>query len=235
VKIATPMAVFFAAAAIAAIGDAPESLTYEVAAVDGKLFLEAEPEAHRMSPGDEAVSGDRLRTGSSSSATIGAPSHSTVFRLGAKTTCTLAHDRPGVLLHVEKGRLRAIFGAFSGAEPRLVTTPSAVLAVRGTEYGLRVRKNGATHVVVFEGVVEVSDPDGLRPPTRVEAGQQTRVRIGRPVETPERHRFTPADWDRGLSTPPTGIGGAGMQQGTPGGPDGAGAGAGKGGSKRRGG
>jgi hypothetical protein len=235
VKIATPLAVLFVAAAIAAIGDAPESLTYDVAAVDGKLFLETEPEARRLGPGDEAVSGDRLRTGSSSSATIGVPSHTTVFRLGAKTTCTLAHDRPGVLLHVERGRLRAIFGAFSGTEPRLVTTPSAVLAVRGTEYGLRVTKNGSTQIVVFEGVVEVTDPAGRLPPTRVEAGQQTNVRQGRPVEMPVPHRLSPADWDRGLSAPPPGMSGTGMPQGVPGGPTGAGAAAGQGGSKRRGG
>jgi len=236
VKLTTPVAVFFITAAITAIGgDEPASLTYEVAAVDGKLFLEAEPDAHRLSSGDHAVSGDRLRTGSSSSATIGVPTHTTVFRLGAKTTCTLAHDRPGVLLHVERGRLRAIFGAFTGTEPRLVTTPSAVLAVRGTEYGLRVKKNGETHVVVFEGVVEVADPDGRQPPRRIEAGQQTRVRVGQPVAAPEPHRLSPADWDRGLSTPSPGMGGAGTQQGVPGSPTGAGAAAGHGGSKRHGG
>ncbi len=121
----------------AATDEGAESITYDVVRVEGKLYLEAEPEEQRLSVGDQAVSGDRLRTGSSSSATIGVPSHTTVFRLQAKTSCTLAHDRPGVLLHLEKGRLRALFGAFTGTDPRLVTTPSAVLAVRGTEYGLQ--------------------------------------------------------------------------------------------------
>jgi len=236
VKITTVMALLAAAAAITVTGgDEPVSLTYEVAAVDGKLFLETGPEPRQLSVGDRPVSGDRLRTGSSSSATIGVPSHTTVFRLGSKTTCTLAHDRPGVLLHVERGRLRAMFGAFSGTEPRLVTTPSAVLAVRGTEYGLRVKKNGDSRIVVFDGVVEVTDPEGRRPPTRVEAGQQTSVKVGRPVEPPEPHRLSPADWDRGLSAPPPGMGGTGMQQGIPGGSSGAGAATGQGGSKRRGG
>lgn len=235
-RIAIPAAIIFIATAFAAVADdQPESLTYEVAAVDGKLFLEVEPEGRRLDAGDQAVSGDRLRTGSSSSATLGVPSHSSVFRLGAKTTCTLAHDRPGVLLHIEKGRVRAIFGAFTGTEPRLVTTPSAVLAVRGTEYGLRVKKNGATQIVVFEGVVEVSDPDGRQTPTRIEAGQQTRVKPGRPVETPVPHRLSPMDWDRGLSAPPSGMSGPGGQGGVQSGAPGAGATSGQGGSKRRGG
>lgn len=223
---------------IATDGVGIDSITYDVVAVDGKLFLEVEPEAQRLDVGDQAVSGDHLRTGSSTTAAIGIPSHTTIFRLDAKTSCTLAHDRPGVLLHVEKGWIRAMFGAFTGSDPRLVTTPSAVLAVRGTEYGLRVKKNGDTHIVVFEGVVEVSDPAGESPPIRVEAGQQSRIKRGRPVEAPVAHRLTPYDWDQGRSSPPPGMRGSGSSPGSGTGSSGSsGAGSsGKGsGSKRRGG
>lgn len=222
----------------AAIDEGTESITYDVVGVEGKLFLEAEPEEQRLGAGDHAVSGDRLRTGSSSSATIGVPSHTTVFRLQAKTSCTLAHDRPGVLLHVEKGRLRALFGSYTGTDPRLVTTPSAVLAVRGTEYGLRVKKNGDTEIVVFDGVVEVTDPLGENPPIRVEAGQQSRIKTGRPAEAPTPHRVTPNDWDQGRSTPSRGMGAdgsySGSQNGAFGAPGAAAAG-GQGGSKKHGG
>ena len=186
-----------------------DSITYNVVAVDGKLFLEAEPEPRRLNIGDHAVSGDRIRTGSSSSASIGVPSHTTVFRLDAKTSFTLAHDRPGVLLHVEKGRMRAIFGVFSGTAPRRVTTPSAVLAVRGTEYGIRVKKNGDTELIVFSGVVEVTDVDEVGAPVRVEAGQKTRVRVARPVEAPKTHRMSPTDWERGWSSSQRGMSGGG--------------------------
>ena len=208
-----------------------DSITYEVVAVDGKLFLEAEPEPQRLNVDDHAVSGDRLRTGSSSSAAIGVPSHTTLFRLDAKTTCTLAHDRPGVLLHIEKGRLRAIFGEFSGTEPRLVTTPSAVLAVRGTEYGLNVKKNGDTELIVFSGVVEVTDIDLAGPPVRVEAGQKTRIRLQRPAEAPKTHRMSPTDWQRGWSYSPQGMSRGGSGQGSQSGSfgsSGAGPGAGSG-------
>ena len=214
-------------------------ITYDVVTVKGKLFLEVEPEPEKLNEGDHAVSGDRLRTGSSSSATLGVPTHITVFRIDPKTTCSLAHDRPGVLLHIERGRVRAMFGEYSGNDPRLVTTPSAVLAVRGTDYGVRVKKNGETRVVVFEGVVEMIDPTGVHPPTRIQAGQQTRVRSGRPVEAPSPHRLTPMDWDLGRNAPgdpgfgadPGGHPGAGSP-GSGAGTSGSGSGSG---SKRRGG
>ena len=222
----------------AATDEGAESITYDVVQLEGKLFLGAEPDEKRMSIGDQAVSGDRLRTGSSSSAAIGIPSHTTVFRLQAKTTCTLAHDRPGVLLHLERGRLRALFGSHTGADPRLVTTPSAVLAVRGTEYGLKVKKNGATEIVVFSGVVEVNDLSGKNPPIRVEAGQRSRIKTGRPPGSPAPHRLTPNYWDQGRSTPPPGMGAGGPNSGAQGGASGAqgaGAAGGQGGSKKHGG
>jgi len=215
-----------------------ESITYDVVRLEGKLFLEVEPEKQRLNVGDQAVSGDRLRTGSSAAAAIGVPSHATIFLLQAKTSCTLAHDRPGVLLHLERGRLRALFGSHTGTEPRLVTTPSAVLAVRGTVYGLRVKKNGDTEIVVFEGVVEVNDPSGANPPIRVEAGQKSRIKTGRPVQAPVPHRLTPDDWDQGRSTPPSGMGAGGPNAGSQSGAfgsQGAGAEGNQGGSKKHGG
>ena len=222
----------------AATEEAAESITYDVVGVEGKLFLDVEPEELRLDAGDQAVSGDCLRTGSSSTATIGVPTHTTVFRLDAKTSCTLAHDRPGVLLHLQRGRIRALFGHYTGTDPRLVTTPSAVLAVRGTEYGLKVKKNGDTQIVVFEGVVEVIDPTGETPPIRVDAGQQSRIKTGRPAETPAPHRLTPHDWDQGRSAAPRGMGAEGFSPGGQNGSFGAagtGAGSSQGGSKKHGG
>lgn len=222
----------------AATEEAAETITYDVVGVEGKLLLEVEAEERRLSVGDQAVSGDRLRTGSSSTATIGVPTHTAVFRLDSKTSCTLGHGRPGILLHLQRGRIRALFGLYAGTDPRLVTTPSAVLAVRGTEYGLKVKKNGDTAIVVFEGVVEVTDPSGENPPIRVEAGQQSRIKTGRPAETPTLHRLSPHDWDQGRSAAPRGMGAEGFSSGAQSGSfgaAGAGAGSGASGSKRRGG
>jgi hypothetical protein len=226
-------------AAIAAVEPDAVPITYEVLSIEGRLFLEREPDPSRLNPGDRPVSGDRLRTGSSTVATIGVPTHTAVFRIDSKTSCTLAHNRPGLILHVERGRVRAMFGSFSGVEPRLVTTPSAVLAVRGTEYGVKVKKKGATQIVVFEGVVEVSDPAGVWPPVLVEAGEQTRIKPERLPQAPSPHRLTPSDWDRGFDQPPghgrdglTSPDGRGMPTGSQ---PGAAPGSSGSGSKRRGG
>jgi hypothetical protein len=222
----------------AAVATEPGRLIYDIVDVKRKLFDETGPEPRRLAAGDQALSGDRLRTGSSSHAELQVASHATRFLLGPKTLCTLASERPGVLLHVERGRLRAIFDAFSGTDERLVTTPSAVLAVRGTAYGVAVAKDGDTELVVFAGVVEVLDPAGLRAPVRVEAGELTRISVGRAPESPTPHRTAPEDWDRGRTAPPPGFGSGFHSDSSPGPPDSPGAGAaagGKGGSKRHGG
>jgi hypothetical protein len=92
--------------------------------------------------------------------------------------------------------------------------------------------------VVFDGVVEVTDPLGENPPIRVEAGQQSRIKTGRPAEAPAPHLLTPNDWDQGHSTPSRGMGAdgsyPGSQSGAFGAP-GAGAAGGQGGSKKHGG
>jgi len=225
------------AAVDAEVDAEPRRLVYDVVGLEGKLFLEVEPDARRLEVGDHAVSGDRLRTASSTRAQLDVASHASHFLLGPKTRCTLAHDRPGVLLHVERGRLRGIFDAFSGTDPRLVTTPSAVLAVRGTEYGVQVAKDGDTRLVVFDGVVEVLDPAGIHEPIRVEAGHQTRIVEGQSPEAPRPHRIDPADWDRGRTGPAPGVG-DGNDSGFPGsmpGSSSAGSKPGQGGSKRHGG
>ena len=73
---------------------------------------------------------------------------------------------PGVLLTLQKGRLVAIFEALTGAAPeeRLVAAPGALLAVRGTRYGVETTSDGESVVAVFEGTVEVrSSLPGVAP------------------------------------------------------------------------
>ena len=193
------VALAFAAIGAAGASEAPTSLEYDVVAVKRKLVLEVPDGERRLGPGDRARSGDRLFTASRSSAELAVPEAAARFRIGAKTRFTLAHDRPGVLLEIERGSLRAIFGRLEegGERERLVTTPSAVLAVRGTDYGIEVEKDGDTSVAVFEGTVEVRDARGLGEAVRVGAGQSVRVRSGRAAGAPEAHGLSGGDWDRG--------------------------------------
>jgi len=229
----------------ASIAQEPVSLTYEVVEVKRKLLLETSDGELRLQIGDSASSGDALRTGWRARAELAIPERAARFHLGPSTRFRLTHDRPGVLLELERGRLRTIFGPDENGKPfpgeRLVITPSAVLAVRGTEYGVEVDKNGDTSVTVFEGMVEVSDAGGLGEPVRVGAAQSCRIRAGKAPSAPRPNNLGAKDWDRGRggmssnqgSPPPSSQ--MGNQQGGSKNPAGAGSSSGGGGSKRHGG
>jgi hypothetical protein len=192
------------AVALAALGAAPtpdpqDALVYQVVTVKRHLLLATPTGELELYAGDHAQSGDSLRTGSRSSADLEVADHAARFHIGTKTSFRLTHDKPGVLIDIQRGSLRAVFGKLPEGDDRerLVTTPSAVLAVRGTEYGVEVEKDGDTTLVVFEGTVEVRDQTGIGDAVPVQAGQSTRIRKGRPPSTPSPHGLTSGDWDRG--------------------------------------
>jgi hypothetical protein len=225
--------------------NAPSSLNYEVTAVKHKLFLEEHGEERTLQQGDHATSGDSLRTGWRATAELAVPARAAFFHLGSSSRFRLAHDRPGVLLELERGRLRAVFGleepGDGTAQERLVTTPSAVLSVRGTQYGVEVAKNGETSLVVFEGVVEVTETNGIGGPVQVRAGETCRVRSGKPPSAPQLHQMSPQAWDRGSSLRAAGQGssmqpqgGAVRQPGASAGPGSSKSSSGSGGSKGHG-
>jgi hypothetical protein len=196
--------------AIAVSSDAPTVVDYRVDSVTRQLVLVSAAGDQPLAVGATVHSGESLRTGSRSKADLSAPTFAARFSIGAKTRFRLAHDRPGVLLEVERGSLRAVFDRLTGDDDRerLVTTPSAVLAVRGTEYGVEVEKDGDTSIVVFEGTVEVRDTSGKGGIARVGAGQRCRIRKGRPPEAPTAHGLSAGDWDSGRrSERPTGSSG----------------------------
>jgi len=211
----TLLALALAAISAAPGAEEPEILAYDVIAVHRKLLLATSDGERQLIVGDRAHSGDALRTGSRSSAELAVPTRGALFSVGSKTTFRLAHDRPGVLLELDRGRVRAVFEpAPQGDErERLVTTPSAVLAVRGTEYGVEVEKDGDTSLVVFEGTVEVRDATGVGEAVMVHAGESTRIRRGHAAAAPRPHGVSRSDWDhgRGMNTPSTGSMGSAQQ------------------------
>ncbi|RLE17889.1 MAG: hypothetical protein DRJ65_22145 [Acidobacteria bacterium] len=175
-------------------------LTYEVTALKGKLLREAPVPEERLALGSILRSGAVLRTGWWASAEISCSARSAHFKLEPSTRVRLTDDVPGVLLDLEKGRVRAWFDTLGGESPseRLVTTPSAVLAVRGTEYGVSVSKRGDTTIVVFSGVVEVRDLARLKDPVRLQAGMHCAVPRGEGPSSPMAHGITAGDFDRGV-------------------------------------
>ena len=227
--------------AAAAASEAPAVLEYDVVAVKRKLLLETTDGERALEVGDHAQSGDVLRTGSRSRAELVVAEYAARFVVSSKTSFRLAHDRPGVLLEIERGSLRAIFGKLPDGDTRerLITTPSAVLAVRGTDYGVEVEKDGDTSVTVFEGTVEVWDVDGVGKRMMVPAGQSTRIKRGKVPSTPKQHGLSSNDWDHGRRRDSQMMGGAqqstGMGAGRQSGSGGSGSSSSQGGSKRHGG
>jgi hypothetical protein len=183
----------------------------------------------RASSGDPAMPGDHLRTGWFGKLVVSVPERASRFEVASGTRVKLAGDEPGLLLVVEKGRVKAFFDALTGAEPveRRVATPGALLAVRGTRYGIEVDESGQTALAVFEGVVEVLSRKAEIPPLRVLKGEYCAFGPG---VAPRAAPMGPMGINEGnWESRPRGAGQPGGQAQPGGGPGGSGAQGGSGG------
>ena len=145
---------------------------YRFDEVKRKVTVTSAKQERRVDKGQHAQSGDKVETGWFSYALIAAEHYRAKFEIYSSTDVRLAEGTPGVILSLERGRVHAIFDKITGTEPRVVKTPGALLAVRGTQYSVEVAANGGTTLDVFEGTVEVRSP--LRPePFLVHAGQES--------------------------------------------------------------
>ncbi|MBK6407527.1 MAG: FecR domain-containing protein [Holophagales bacterium] len=198
------------------LAEAPsgERLAYRFDEVKSKVVRSPggdEERGIRVSAGDPAEAGDVVKTGFFGRTVLAVPDRAARFEVFSSTRVRLAGGEPGVLLVLEKGRLKAAFDAFTGAsEARRVAAPGALLAVRGTRYGLEV-VGGETVLAVFEGTVEVFPSDGS-PIVRVERDQYC---VFGPKTPPRKEQMGKA----GMSEKSWGSRGSGMtdgRQGTPG-------------------
>lgn len=201
-------ALFFAAASIAVAAFGAEPVEYRFERVRSKVTVASLSTETRAAAGSVAHGGDRVRTGWLGYALLGTPRFGARFEVFAGSDVRLANDAPGVLISLERGRLKAIFDKITGDEPRMVKTPGALLAVRGTRYGVEVGGDGASILAVFEGVVEVRSP--LRPePLLVRAGETCHFSASmRPEAMPMPHGMSEGAWQRHGS----GGGGGGMDE-----------------------
>ena len=158
---------------------------YRFETIKRKVLLNETP----IAAGQAAKGGDAVETGWFSYALIAAEHSRAKFEIFSATEVKLAGGTPGVILSLERGRIRAAFDKITGSEPRVVQTPGALLAVRGTQFDVRVDREGETTVDVWEGVVEVQSP--LRPePVFVRAGEESIFGRTRPpaVQPMPEHR-----------------------------------------------
>ncbi|MEA2343850.1 MAG: hypothetical protein QOF63_2019 [Thermoanaerobaculia bacterium] len=212
--------------AAAATTTTPAPVGYRFDDVKRTVTLKTAKNESPAAKGSHAQSGDRVHTGWFSYALIAAEPQRAKFEIFSSTDIQLAGGTPGVILSVERGRIHAMFDKITGSEPRIVQTPGALLAVRGTQYNVEVDAAGKTIVDVFEGTVEIRSP--LRPePFLVRAGETSSFTRrdpppDRPMKTPDDRR--PDAPGRRDGAPPDPRGGHdGSGSGHPGDPGGHGA------------
>ncbi|WP_306601414.1 hypothetical protein [Geothrix sp. 21YS21S-2] len=137
----------------------------------------------KAAQGDTAPPGDAVRTGWWGRTVLAVPSRGARFEILASTHVKLAGGEPGVLLTLDQGRIMCFFKALTGGpQERKIAVPGALLAVRGTTYGVEVDWAGRTTLTVFEGVVEVLAKGHQGMPFQVKAGEMSTFS---PAETPK--------------------------------------------------
>jgi FecR protein len=184
------LAMLTAAAATTPSVPAGASVSYRFDEVKNNVVLKTAKQELPAAKGSRAQSGDHVHTGLFSYALIASELHRAKFEIFSVTDVQLAGGAPGVILSLERGRVHAMFDKIIGSEPRLVQTPGALLAVRGTQYNVEVDRDGKTMLDVFEGTVEIRS--ALRnEPYLVHAGQSSTFSPRQPP--PEHPMKTPDD------------------------------------------
>ena len=139
------------------------------------------------SPGERVEAGSRVRTGPLSAATLAFFDGSTTgLEAEAEVTIVQMSSRRGqdrvILLRQTLGQTRSRVQRMPDRASRFeIETPTAVVAVRGTEFTTAVEADGTTRVAVIEGLVEVTAQERT---VAVRAGQRTTAHPGRPPSTP---------------------------------------------------
>src|SRR5438067_1546465 len=160
------------AVAAAPVPPSPAPIEYRFDEVKRKVTLTTPKEEVKVERGRLAQGGDKVQTGWLSYALIASDRYKARFEVFGSSDVRLADGTPGVLLSLERGKLRAMFDKITGEEPRIVKTPGALLAVRGTKYDVEVDGDGRSTVRVYEGVVELRSE--LRgEPLLIPAGHET--------------------------------------------------------------
>jgi hypothetical protein len=130
----------------------------------------------KVNPGEKVEEGSTLRTGINAQAEVITPQgHRLVVRQETSLEFTSLQDDL-TQTRLEKGRVLSKVKKLQGQERFTLQTPTAVCAVRGTEFDT-VTGDGGTMVSVFRGAVGVAALGSNREIT-LQAGQMTSVRNG---------------------------------------------------------
>lgn len=170
----------------------PPNLTgARIIGLTGELSLRRLREQPRvLKLNDEVQPGDELITGPSAEAVIQARDGSTV-RIFPDSRIIFSEHSPDIqeFLHLFFGSIKVHIEKLSGRpNPHQMTTPSAVIAVRGTTFSVFVDDTDATLVAVDEGLVGVANRRAPSEEVLLHGGQRTWVRGDQPPLRAQRFR-----------------------------------------------
>ena len=165
---------------------------------------------------DEVQAGDSILTDARSSATMRLPDGSTI-RIFPNSHVELRseHDKWREFLLVLLGNVRVQIEKLSGRpNPKVITTPTAIIAVRGTIFAVAAAQNGDTQVGVQQGLVAVASQLHPDQEVLVRSGQEVWLRNGKDLGQPQRmQRAMPGLKGSGSSgTGMRGLGGGGVNR-----------------------
>lgn len=161
----------------------------QISAVKGKVSLIRGQNApvllHRR---DKVQAGDSILTDAKSSATMRLPDGSTI-RIFPNSRVELRSElgKWREFLQVLLGNVRVQIEKISGRpNPKVITTPTAIVAVRGTIFAVSVAQNGDTQVGVQKGLVAVASQLHPEQEVLVKSGQEVWLRNGKEISQPQR-------------------------------------------------
>jgi ferric-dicitrate binding protein FerR (iron transport regulator) len=169
----------------------PAGVEGEMTEVKGNVSLvRGQAPAVRLRKNDTVQAGDEILTDRKSSAIIRMPDSSTV-RIYPNSHVVLRTETGSwkEFLHVLLGTVHVQIEKLSGRpNPKTLTTPTAIIAVRGTIFGVAVEQTGDTRVGVGKGLVSVANQLHPGDEVLVKAGQSVWVRRDQRPTQPQMMR-----------------------------------------------
>jgi ferric-dicitrate binding protein FerR (iron transport regulator) len=175
---------------LGATAERPLKATLTVARGDAKMSLQKDAAFEPAQPGAVLAADARVATGADGSAEL-LFEDGTAVRVEANSSLTLetarqTADAREFSFRLWAGRLLSQVMKRDTNARYSVRTPTAVAAVRGTEF-VADAADGTTGLAVFEGTVETQSLDGdklLGDPVALEPNQELSVEKGRPAGPP---------------------------------------------------
>ncbi len=143
----------------------------------------------KLRAGDELFAGDVIKTGAFGRIIIGLIDGSQAI-IGENTTVEIkdANNSPRTIFNVLRGKTRIKIEKLGGKpNPYRITTPTTVIAVRGTIFDVFVKED-ETKVFVEEGEVSVALLIAPENEVILMPGQFTRVKKDQPPQPPEQFK-----------------------------------------------